>query len=56
MIPLPDEAARRQMLVSGLRGLTHTLSPDDLAAVVTETDGYSGSDMSGLCREAAMEP
>ena len=28
----------------------------DFESVVLETEGYSGSDMSGLCREAAMEP
>ena len=56
MIPLPDAAARMQMLASGLRELTHTLSEAELHAVVADTDGYSGSDMTGLCREAAMEP
>ena len=58
MIPLPDRAARRTMLDKGLFGIEggYDLSEDDLNAIVTETDGYSGSDMAGLCREAAMEP
>ena len=56
MIPLPDDSARMQMLVAGLKSLAHTLTDAELHAVVSDTDGYSGSDMSGLCREAAMEP
>ena len=58
MIPLPDGEARTQMLHRGLDGISggHTLTPEEIARVVAETDGYSGSDMAGLCREAAMEP
>lgn len=56
LIPLPDAEAREQMLTRGLRDLNHTLSAGELASVVAATDGYSGSDMAGLCREAAMGP
>ena len=56
MIPLPDAEAREQMLTRGLRELSHTLTAEELAAVVASTSGYSGSDMAGLCREAAMGP
>jgi SpoVK/Ycf46/Vps4 family AAA+-type ATPase len=56
MIPLPDGAARTQMVTNGLVGVSHVLSAADVALVVEGTDGYSGSDMAGLCREAAMEP
>ena len=56
MIPLPDRAARLQMLHAGLKELLFSLSDDDFDRVVADTDGYSGSDMVGLCREAAMEP
>jgi len=60
LIPLPDEVARRQMVETGLRGIEgnggHHLGPAELSVVVAKTAGYSGSDMAGLCREAAMEP
>ena len=56
MIPLPDGEARTQMLRSGLAGVAHCLSDADVGVIVHKTDGYSGSDMAGLCREAAMEP
>ena len=58
LIPLPDRSARLQMLQRGLRGVEggHGLSEEDFESIVGQTDGYSGSDMAGLCREAAMEP
>ena len=56
MIPLPEASARRQMLLHGLKGIDHSLAESELARIVDETEGYSGSDMAGLCREAAMEP
>ena len=51
-----DNAQILQMLTQGLEGCSHALSGADFQRVVDDTDGYSGSDMSGLCREAAMEP
>ena len=56
LIPLPDAAARAVMLTNGLRGCSHALSDAEIARIVQQTDGYSGSDMAGLCREAAMGP
>ena len=56
MIPLLDSDARLQMLHKGLQSISHALSEADFSRVVADTDGYSGSDMAGLCREAAMEP
>ena len=56
LIPLPDAPARLDMLRKGLDQIAHTLSAAELGALVAATDGYSGSDMAGLCREAAMNP
>lgn len=54
-IPLPDGAARRKMLSNWI-DVPVTMSEAEYADVVLRTDGYSGSDMHALCREAAMGP
>ncbi|KAJ3046297.1 hypothetical protein HDV00_000111 [Rhizophlyctis rosea] len=55
-IPLPDDRARKSMLQNLLRKELHNLTDDQLNEVVRRTDGYSGSDMRGLCEEAALGP
>lgn len=55
-IPLPESGARRQIILNLLTNQKHNLSEKDLDAIVKSTDGYSGSDMDSLCREAALGP
>lgn len=55
-IPLPDDAARRSLITAMLQGQPSRLKPADIERVVRTTDGYSGSDIRALCREAAMVP
>ena len=55
-IPLPESHAREAIVCNLLRTQTHTLSSADIAKVVELTEGYSGSDMDGLVREAALGP
>jgi transitional endoplasmic reticulum ATPase len=50
---LPDAAARRAML--GLHGGRMPLAPDvSLDELVVRTAGFSGADLAGLCRQAAL--
>ena len=51
--PLPDEAARREILAIHTRN-TPTTPAVDLDALATRTAGYSGGDIAALVREAAM--
>jgi transitional endoplasmic reticulum ATPase len=53
-IPHPDEEARKKILEVHLlaKPLTKDIDPKDLA---TKTDGFSGSDIESLCREATMQ-
>ncbi|MFO8115333.1 MAG: AAA family ATPase [Halorubrum sp.] len=51
--PLPDEAARREILAIHTRN-TPTDSGVDLGALSERTAGYSGGDLAALVREAAM--
>lgn len=53
-VPFPDVDARQEMLVNNLRDEKHLLSEEDLKEIANQTEGYSGSDMSQLCNEAAM--
>lgn len=55
-IPLP-EAAARQQIVTNLMSLEKShLAAGELENVVSCTEGFSGADMTQLCREAALGP
>eukprot|EP00878_Enallax_costatus_P015755 GHUV01016509.1.p3 GENE.GHUV01016509.1~~GHUV01016509.1.p3 ORF type:complete len:216 (+),score=75.49 GHUV01016509.1:356-1003(+) len=54
LVPLPDLAARTKMLTALLGPRA---GPDvDLSKLAAATEGYSGSDMTVVCKEAAMRP
>ncbi|PAA52126.1 hypothetical protein BOX15_Mlig027903g2, partial [Macrostomum lignano] len=53
-IPLPSESGRMQMLNLCLKGVP--LDDDvDLSAIAAKLEGYSGSDIASVCRDASME-
>ncbi|CAM9609533.1 unnamed protein product [Ectocarpus sp. 6 AP-2014] len=55
-VPLPDPPARKA-LISGLLGQQKgNIKGASLASLVDMTEGYSGSDLKQLCKEAAMQP
>jgi len=55
-VPLPDAGARHVLFGALLKHNSHALAPEDLSAIVTATDGFSGADCRNLCQEAAMGP
>jgi len=56
LIPLPEGVARRK-IVTNLMSQQHSeLSETDVNDIMNKTDGYSGADMTNLCREAALGP
>ena len=55
-VPLPEKEARKRMIQNLLKDYTNSLQDDDLDKISQDTDGYSGSDMFNLCREASLEP
>lgn len=55
-IPLPDEAGRKQLFETLLKGNNHILSSEDIDELVIRTAGYSGADIRNLANEAAMGP
>lgn len=54
LVPLPDAEGRRAMLDKFLKGRVEAGA--DLGDYVAGTEGYSGSDLRLLCKEAAMRP
>lgn len=54
-IPLPSELGRRELFKINLRGI-HLDDKIDWDLLVKKSDGYSGADISNVCREAAMMP
>ena len=53
LVPAPDKKARLEIFKIHTKGMP--LAKDvDLEALAAETEGYAGSDITGLCREAAM--
>lgn len=55
-IPMPDAVGRQAMLSNTLEGQPTRFSLEDEDNLIQATDGYSGSDLAALCREAAMQP
>jgi len=55
-IPLPSEPARQAMFKIHLGNTVHTLQPDNFRFLARITEGYSGSDITTVVREAVMEP
>ncbi|XP_051280984.1 fidgetin-like protein 1 [Dicentrarchus labrax] len=55
-IPLPEATARRQIVTNLMAQEKNQLREQELDSVVTATEGFSGADMTQLCREAALGP
>ena len=54
-IPLPTPLGRKHLFEINLKGIA--LGPGiDFEELGRKTDGYSGADISNVCREAAMMP
>ncbi|KAJ8291112.1 hypothetical protein GJAV_G00021530 [Gymnothorax javanicus] len=55
-IPLPEASARRQIVANLTARERCELRPEELDQVVASSEGFSGADMTQLCREAALGP
>ncbi|XP_072533008.1 fidgetin-like protein 1 [Salminus brasiliensis] len=55
-IPLPEAAARQQIVTNLMTREKSQLGAEELERVVSGTEGFSGADMTQLCREAALGP
>lgn len=55
-VPLPEFEARKQIINNLLKSVRHELDEEDIARIAEKSAGYSGADMTNLCKEASMEP
>ncbi|KAG9192358.1 fidgetin-like protein 1 [Alternaria panax] len=55
-IPLPEDWVRKQQVKTLLSHQKHELSDHDLDCLVKLTEGFSGSDITALAKDAAMGP
>lgn len=55
-IPLPESSARSQIVTNLMAKERNRLNEAELQLVVSATEGFSGADMTQLCREAALGP
>ncbi|KAJ1912647.1 putative 26S proteasome subunit yta6 [Tieghemiomyces parasiticus] len=55
-IPLPEDAGRKGIVTNLLKKQKNSLTEAEIDDLCRLTEGYSGSDMDGLCREAALGP
>ncbi|EME77965.1 uncharacterized protein MYCFIDRAFT_157943 [Pseudocercospora fijiensis CIRAD86] len=55
-IPLPEDWVREQQLRTLLAAQKHSLKDRELKQLVALTDGFSGSDITALAKDAAMGP
>lgn len=54
-IPLPDFAARKKIFEKEMKNVFHTLSDDDFQQLANY-EGFSGSDIKTIVKDAVMEP
>lgn len=55
-ISLPDEHSRKEIVRHHLGKTPHNLTEDNLLELGANTDGFSGSDLATLTKDAIMEP
>ncbi|KAL2114994.1 hypothetical protein VTJ04DRAFT_10657 [Mycothermus thermophilus] len=55
-IPLPEPETRKVQIMTLLKQQQHTLSEEDIDTLVGLTEGFSGSDITALAKDAAMGP
>lgn len=55
-VPLPEVAARKEIMISLLSTEQHVITESHLDEIARRTDGFSGADMKTLCQEAVMGP
>lgn len=55
-VPLPEHEARKQIINNLLASVQHNLSQEEITKIAEKSVGYSGADMTNLCKEASMEP
>ncbi|WWC94399.1 hypothetical protein V866_001241 [Kwoniella sp. B9012] len=55
-IPLPDVQARRRMFELNVGTTPNGLTPKDFTTLAEQTEGYSGSDIAVIVRDALMQP
>uniref|UniRef100_A0A8C0X5Z1 Fidgetin-like protein 1 n=1 Tax=Castor canadensis TaxID=51338 RepID=A0A8C0X5Z1_CASCN len=54
-IPLPEASARKQIVINLMSKEQCHLSEEEIEQVVQQSDGFSGADMTQLCREASLQ-
>ncbi|KAG2387193.1 hypothetical protein C9374_001525 [Naegleria lovaniensis] len=55
-VPLPDKKARKEIIVKHIGKTPNSLSEEHIDVIASKTEGYSGSDISVLIRQALLEP
>jgi vacuolar protein-sorting-associated protein 4 len=55
-IPLPDLVARNAIFKIHMKGIPHTLEEQDFKYLADQTEGFSGSDIAIIVRDAMMGP
>ncbi|EFC41998.1 predicted protein [Naegleria gruberi] len=55
-VPLPTQESRREIIKHNLRNTPNSLIEENFQKIAELTDGYSGSDLSVVIRQAIMEP
>ena len=55
-IPLPDMHARRILFQLSIGPTPNSLTPDNIMQLASQTDGYSGADISVMVKDALYQP